>query len=35
LLIVVWVHVFTTASVVHEKILGSGIWTAEFHTPVP
>ncbi len=30
-----WVHVFTTASVVYEKNPGSGIWTAEFHAPIP
>jgi hypothetical protein len=29
-----WVHVFTTASVVYEKIPSSAIWTAEFHAPV-
>jgi len=29
-----WVHVFTTASVVYEKVPGSGIWTAEFHAPL-
>ena len=30
-----WVHVFTTASVIYEKSPGSGIWTAEFHAPIP
>jgi hypothetical protein len=29
-----WVHVFTTASVVYEKNLGSGLWTGEFHAPL-
>jgi hypothetical protein len=29
-----WVNVFTTASVVYEKLVGSGIWTAEFHAPI-
>ncbi len=31
----IWLHVFTPASVVYEKHPGSGLWTAEFHAPIP
>ena len=29
-----WVHVFTPASPVYEKVPGSGLWTGEFHAPL-
>jgi hypothetical protein len=30
-----WLHVFTPYSVVYEKHPSSGLWTAEFHAPIP